>query len=187
MFCSKCGKQLDDDVKYCPNCGETTGYRRSLGENDYSPSNDRFQSNSTYAKLERYLAEPAEEDNLHIQPVEKRKRSIALFLSAALGIAYAIYILSYLSGLAPQVLDSNSARSAGTAIGMALIAPHATFALIAALFNLIGWLANARWAALTAGILYSVAALLMLMYALFVAVQIMLCFVAFAKMKPQSA
>jgi|GEM_PF-1382073 len=25
MFCSKCGKELQDDVMYCPSCGNKTG------------------------------------------------------------------------------------------------------------------------------------------------------------------
>ena len=26
MFCIKCGKQLSDEMKYCPSCGEKNGY-----------------------------------------------------------------------------------------------------------------------------------------------------------------
>jgi hypothetical protein len=79
--------------------------------------------------------------------------------------------------------SSDSAQAVGTAIGMAIIAPHAVIASIAAVFNVIGWAMRARWAALVAGILYSVAAVVMFMYAPFVAVQLILCFVAFARMK----
>ncbi|MBR2498482.1 MAG: zinc-ribbon domain-containing protein [Clostridia bacterium] len=29
MFCTKCGKEIDDDARFCSNCGSSTGYQNS--------------------------------------------------------------------------------------------------------------------------------------------------------------
>ncbi len=50
-------------------------------------------------------------------------------------------------------------------------------------FNWLGWALKARCAALVAGIMYVVSILCMFMYALFVILEMIFCFVAFAKMK----
>lgn len=110
------------------------------------------------------------------------KRSILSFLAGILGAAYAIYILSYIAKAGGN-MPSGSAQAAGTAIGMLLILPHAIVASLAAFFNVLGWLGRIRWSTLVAGILYGVAALFMPLYAMFVLVQCVLCFIAFARMK----
>ena len=32
IFCSKCGNKLDEDVKFCPVCGEPTGKEGETGQ-----------------------------------------------------------------------------------------------------------------------------------------------------------
>lgn len=114
-----------------------------------------------------------------------KKRNALLLVAAILGSAYLIYLVSYMAG-AP-VITGNSAADAGTAIAMMMIMPHAALTGLAVIFNWIGWGLNKRWAALTAGILYAVAIVMMFMYFMFVVVEMILCFVAFTQMGKETA
>ena len=60
----------------------------------------------------------------------------------------------------------------------------ATIAL-AVIFNAVGWLGKAKWAALTAAILYTVGGVLGFVNFLFVLIPMVLCYVAYGKMKQQ--
>lgn len=114
-----------------------------------------------------------------------KKRNVLLLVAALLGSAYLIYLVSYIA--AAPVSMGNSAADAGTAIAMMMIMPHAALTGLAVIFNWIGWGLNKRWAALTAGILYAVAIVMMFMYFMFVVVEMILCFVAFAQMGKKSS
>lgn len=70
---------------------------------------------------------------------------------------------------------------------MMLIMPHALLTGLAVIFNWIGWALSKRWAALTAGILYAAAILMMYIYFMFVVVEMILCFVAFAQLGKKSS
>ena len=109
------------------------------------------------------------------------KRSKALLVGAILGTAYAIYIIYYCF---VTLASQTSAEGAlGTSIGIALISPHMVLTVLAVVFNWIGWGGNLRWAALVSGILYAVAAVVFILYALFVVIQMILAFVGFANLK----
>ena len=99
------------------------------------------------------------------------KKSKLLLAAAILGAAYFIYLISYFTG----------------AIGeTALVTPHMICVGIAAIFNWIGWAMSVRWGALVAGILYAVSIVLMPIYFMFVIIQMILCFVGFAKLKQKN-
>lgn len=108
------------------------------------------------------------------------KRSKLLLAAGIISAAYLIYLIIYFVGL------SNSANPedalAGT-IATALVMPHMICVAVATIFNWLGWALKARWAALVAGIMYAVAMVCFFMYAFFVLLQMIFCFVAFAKMK----
>lgn len=105
------------------------------------------------------------------------KRSKLLLISAIIGTAYIIYLISYFA-------DAASTNGAG-AIATVLVMPHMAMTGIAVIFNWLGFALKARWAALVAGILYAVAMVLFFAYFMFVIVEMILCFVAYAKMKNQ--
>ncbi len=109
------------------------------------------------------------------------KRSVALLISAIIGLIYGIYIISYFVDI--NASSSSTSDIIGSGIATALVLPHMIFVLIAVIFNIISWAINSRPFALTAGILYSVSALLFILYALFVVPSIVLSFVGFAKLK----
>jgi len=110
------------------------------------------------------------------------KRSKSLLIAAILGTAYLVYLVSYFGkGLTSSPTDS--AQFIGAGLAAALVMPHMVCVGVAVIFNWIGWAMKARWAALVAGILYAVSMVLMFLYALFVVVQMILCFVSFARTK----
>lgn len=111
------------------------------------------------------------------------KRSKLLLVAAILGTAYGIYVVSYF-------LNANGTTTgteqAGAAIATLLVMPHIALVWLAVVFNWLGFALKAKWAALTAGILYAVAMVLFFPYFMFVIVEMILCFVAYAKMKKQA-
>lgn len=80
-----------------------------------------------------------------------------------------------------------SAKGAAEAIGAGLatmlVMPHMLCAVLAAVFNVLGWSMSSRGFALAGAILYAVAAVMFPLYALFVLIQMILSFVGFAKLK----
>ncbi len=108
------------------------------------------------------------------------KRSKLLLAAAILSTLYTLYLIVYFSG---AIGGSGGAEALGAGIATAVVMPHMVVVGIATVFNWVAWALRARWAALTAGILYAVSMVLMFMYAMFVIVQTIFCFIAFARMK----
>lgn len=110
----------------------------------------------------------------------KKQKSIALIISAILGILYSIYLVSHFGG---AIFGANSdAEAIGGAIASALVAPHMACVAVATIFNGIAALTNKRGFALVGAILYVVGAALFLMYAFFVLPSIILSFIGYAKL-----
>jgi len=111
----------------------------------------------------------------------QNKRSIALIVSAVLGVAYSVYIIAHFSG-AIWGADSG-AEAIGGVIATALVTPHMVCVVVAAILNAIAAITNNRSFALAGGILYCVGAVLFLLYALFVVPSIILSFVGYARLE----
>lgn len=105
---------------------------------------------------------------------DPNRGNIIGFLSFALTLAYAIYIVSYFRGIATE--------SVGSFIATGIVNPHLICVVLATIFSAVGRFAHKRWGMLTAGILLAVSAVLMLAYAPFVLVQMVMCFITFAIM-----
>ncbi len=104
------------------------------------------------------------------------KRNKLLLISGIIGTAYLIYVFSYFVGI-------NADGDVGSAVATALVAPHMVMVLIAVIFNWLGYILKVRWGALVAGNLYAVAIFFMPAYFMFVLIELILCFIAFARMK----
>lgn len=112
---------------------------------------------------------------------EKKKKSVLLLISAILGVLYAFYIVTYFAG---ATFNANGAAAAiGAGIAAFLVMPHMICAVLAAIFNVLGWSMSSRGFTLTGAILYAVAAFLFPLYAIFVLIQMILSFVGFARLK----
>lgn len=109
------------------------------------------------------------------------KRSKLLLASGIIGALYLIYLITYFTG--GIVSSDGAAEAIGAGIATALVMPHMVCVGVAVLFNWIGWGLKARWGALVAGIMYAVSMVCMFIYAMFVLLEMVFCFVAFAKMK----
>lgn len=116
--------------------------------------------------------------------MEKKKRSVLLLVAGIIGLAYMIYSIVYWSGANSG--SSDAAEAIGTGIATALVMPHLVCTGIAVIFNVLAWTMNNRSFALVAGILYAVALVLFFTYFMFVVVEMILCFVSFARMKKAS-
>lgn len=111
----------------------------------------------------------------------KKKKSVLLLISAILGVLYAVYLVSYFFGLGAD--SSTGAEAVGAGLATMLVLPHMICAVLAAIFNTLGWAKNHRGFTLTGAILYAVAMALFPLYAPFTLVQMILSFVGFAKLK----
>ena len=111
----------------------------------------------------------------------ERKRSFALLISAALGGLYTGYWMYHILSIAASA--DGVWEAAGVAIGVGLIAPHLICAVLAFIFNTIAYASCNKWLALTGAILYTVAALVFIVYSPFVIIQAILSYVGFARMK----
>lgn len=107
------------------------------------------------------------------------KRSTTLLISAILGVAYSVYLVVYFS----SAVGGSGAKAIGGAIAATLVTPHMICVSIAAIFNVLGWLNNKRNFALVGAILYCVAALAFLLYAMFVIPSIILSFIGYSRLK----
>lgn len=107
------------------------------------------------------------------------KKNIPLLVALVIGAAYMVYSLVYWGGANGS---GSSAEQAGAALATVLVMPHLVVTFLAVVFNALGFLMNKRGFALTAGILYAVGMVLFPAYFMFVIVEMVLAFVAFAQM-----
>ena len=116
----------------------------------------------------------------------KAPRSKLLLISSIIGLAYFIYILSYVINTANTISAGDTMESAayaiGTGLAMAMITPHIIMVGFAVLFDSLGWALNKAGFALTGGILYCVAGFFMFVYIPFVLPSLILSFIGYAKL-----
>lgn len=158
MKCSVCG--FEHNEERCPNCGYVS----------FSPSFDN-------GPVQTAVKAPV--------MAKKKKRSVCLLISAILGIAYAIYLVVYFTGI--NVATTGSIEAISSGLATAMVMPHMVCVVVAAIFNILGWALNNRAFALVGGILYAVSMVFMFIYAFFVIVQMILSFVGFANLKKINA
>lgn len=113
-----------------------------------------------------------------------KKRSTALIIATLLASAYAIYLFVYFVG---GTASSDGLEALSGAIATALVTPHAVMFAIGAVFGWLGVFLRKTWAALVAGILYSVGTVLFLAYAMFGAPILIVGFVGYANQKKINA
>ena len=104
----------------------------------------------------------------------KKKRSICVLLAVLIATAYLIYVFTYFM--------ENADTTAG-AIATAVVLPHMAVLAIGVLFGWIGYFTRGTGFILTSAILYSVAAILFVMYAVFLIPSIVLGFVGYVRQK----
>lgn len=110
-----------------------------------------------------------------------QNRSKAAFVGALLGVAYAVYSVVYWSGATSSA--TNDGELLGAAIATALVFPHMLVTVLGAIFAVIGFFTRKPGLTLTGAILFSVAAVLFLLYAAFLIPSIVLGFVGYANQK----
>ena len=105
------------------------------------------------------------------------KRSKILFVAAVIGTICAVYLFSYTNNTV-----TGEEVKAGSLIGAAIAFPSMLLSSISTIFSWVGFATKKRGFALTSGILYAVAIVLMLPWFMFNIVQMILCFIAYGTM-----
>ena len=110
----------------------------------------------------------------------KKKRSITLIISAGLAIAYSIYLMVYFGS---SFSADSGVEAAGGVIASIFVTPHMLCVVIGAIFNSVACINNKRSFALVGLILYAAAAVIFLMYALFLVPSIILSIIGYVRLK----
>lgn len=111
-------------------------------------------------------------------------RSKAAFIAAVIGLAYSLYLVVYWSDVAASSTASgDSVEAIAGGIATVLVFPHMLVTILATIFAIIGFFVRKTGLILTGAILFSVAALLFLLYAVFLIPSIVLGFVGYANQK----
>lgn len=110
----------------------------------------------------------------------KKKGKALLLIALIIGGAYLIYSLTYWSGVSSTA--ASDAEKAEAGIAAVLVMPHLAMTGLAVVFNALAFFMYNKPFALVAAILYSVALVTFPMYFAFIIVEMILCYVAFAKM-----
>ncbi len=109
-----------------------------------------------------------------------KQRSKVLFIVSVLATLYTLYLMIYFSN---SMLSSDTSEALGGVLATALVTPHMLFVGLGAIFSWVGFGIKKSWAALVGAILYSVAAIIFLIYAVFCIPLIVLGFVGYAKQR----
>lgn len=111
------------------------------------------------------------------------KKSKLALVSLVLSILYILFLVKHFGG---SIVSGDSTEATGAVIASALIMPHTIMVLIGLIFNTLGYFLNNRSFVLVGAILYAVSIALFFIYFMFVIIQMILSFVAFAKMPKNS-
>lgn len=114
-----------------------------------------------------------------------KNRSIAGAIGTAIAFAYGIYLISYFAGL--NVDTASDSEAIGSALATALVLPHMLVTWLGIIFGVIGFFIRKQGFLLTAAILYASAAVLFLLYAIFLIPSIVLGFVGYVNQKKINA
>ena len=105
-------------------------------------------------------------------------KSKILFISSLLGLAYTAFLsVHFFSGVGNAETEIELMAGIFT---LAFMIPHIISVALGTLLCILAFFLNARWLAITAGISFVVAAVLFMLYGLFVLPMIVLCFVGAA-------
>lgn len=123
------------------------------------------------------------------RPARPRAVRSRLLLAAGIIATMALaYVLWYLFTSADSALQSDDAAyGLGTIIAVRLALPFAVASAVGTMFTWLAYFLNKRALALAAGILFSVAIILMLPWFFMDIVQMILCYVAYARMRRAGA
>ena len=113
-----------------------------------------------------------------------RKGKVLLIIALIIGAAYLIYSFNYWGGVSSQA--ATSTQQAGAGIATALVMPHIVMVGLAVIFNALAFFLYNKPFALVAAILYTVALVLFPMYFMFVIIEMILCYIAFARMEKKN-
>ena len=109
-----------------------------------------------------------------------KNRSKTLIISMVLGVAYSIYLMSYFYDV---TMNGNGMDFIAGGIASAMVLPHMLATIAGASFSVVAVLINKRWSAMVAFIMYYVASLLFIMYAIFTLPIAIIATIGYVRMK----
>lgn len=110
-----------------------------------------------------------------------KRWNVLFIIAGVLGAAYAVYLSTYMAQAGSS--SGSAAERAGAAIALALMTPHLVLVITAVVLNTITIFTNNTVLALLTAIAYSVAAVVFLLYIMFVIPSIVLSWIGFAQLR----
>jgi len=110
------------------------------------------------------------------------KKSKILLIAAIVGTICAIILFSASNNYLNENINKTDGSEVGSVIGVAITMPSMILSAIGTIFAWVGFGTNKRGFALTSGILYAVAIVLMIPWFMFNIIQMVLSFVAYGTM-----
>ena len=127
---------------------------------------------------------PAPSRAASVRPASSVRRSRLLLAACVIGTLSLILTVYYMISVTGNALKTDDAiQGLGTVLAMGLATPFAVAGGIATVFAWIGYGTLRRGFVLTAAILYSIAIVLLFVWFYLVIVQMILCYVSYARMK----
>ena len=109
-----------------------------------------------------------------------KNRSKTLIISMVLGVAYSIYLMSYFYDV---TINGSGMDFIAGGIASAIVLPHMLATIAGAVFSVVAVIINKRWSAMVAFIMYYVASLLFIMYAIFTLPIAIIATIGYVRMK----
>ena len=109
-----------------------------------------------------------------------KNRSKTLIISMVLGVVYSIFLMSYFYDV---TMNGNGMDFIAGGIASAIVLPHMLATIAGAVFSVVAVIINKRWCALVAFIMYYVASLLFIMYAIFTLPIAIISTIGYVRMK----
>jgi len=110
------------------------------------------------------------------------KKSKILLIAAIIGTICAIICFSSVNSALDESKSEDTANQIGTVIGASIVMPSVILSAIGAIFAWVGFGTNKKGFALTSGILYAVAIVLMIPWFMMNIIQMILSFIAYGTM-----
>ena len=109
-----------------------------------------------------------------------KNRSKTLIISMVLGVGYSIYLMSYFYNI--TICGSGMDFIVGS-LASAIVFPHMITTIAGAVFSVIAVITNKRWSVMVSFILYYVASILFIMYAVFTLPIAIISTIGYVRMK----
>lgn len=186
--CPECGRSISDKARTCPGCGALVELIKPKPEVS-EPENE----NELNKEVKKPVPQPQQQTSQTIDvriiddkasKKQKNRGFILLFIAAGISVFYLAFSFPYWFNVSSTA--NGIAEEIGTGIATLAVLPHLLCATLATIFNVVVLFTGGSGLTLASAILYAVSAFLFPMYFMFVLIQTIFGFIAYAMKKKKN-